>query len=184
MAAQDSDAYDSFDSPAQSQRQLHPRGGPPLGSVRGSEAYGSEAYGSDAYGYDDGYGDAYGDMYDSREGSPPGGPAAFRRVPAGMQGTPQQQRRPAAPGPYDEDDYYDEEDDEDYFADDLSWDGEVRGTRGAYRGRPGSAGHPRSRGPHNTGGRRRPLSAMAPRERQAAMMEDMMSRHPSTWDSK
>ncbi|KXZ56548.1 hypothetical protein GPECTOR_1g492 [Gonium pectorale] len=164
---------DSFDSPGARDGRPRPRGIPPRGHGRAS----SEAGLGD---YNDEYADS---LYDSQDD---GGEVTFRRVPAGdVQRTPPATgKRPQAPGPYDEEQYDDEYDDDDDFADDLSWDGEIRHTRGAYNagGRPGSAGHPRSRGPHAQGTRRRPLSAMAPRERQAAMIEEMMGRHPSSWD--
>ncbi|GFR41127.1 hypothetical protein Agub_g1775 [Astrephomene gubernaculifera] len=191
---EDSYYEDSYvDSSLERNGRPPPRGIPPRNHGRepSGEYYSSqEMYGEDTYGDD-------GDMYDDRA-SPA---AAFRRVPAPATHAPPHHapppppahpHRPPAPGPYDsgenqyeDDQYYSEDDGEDDFADDVSWDGEIRHSRGGYdgdRGRPSSAGHPRSRGPHAQGGRRRALSALPPRDRQAAILEDMMSRHPSTWD--
>ncbi|GLC44316.1 hypothetical protein PLESTB_000482800 [Pleodorina starrii] len=178
---------DPLDSPVGRDGRPPPRGIPPRRQVgESSEAYSNyddddfeEEYGNNDVGYG-GRGDGSGG---NRHG---GGDVAFRRVPAPEQRGSPPPRRPAAPSPPGDDDDY-----EDTFADDTSWDGEIpfapgggdAGRGRAVTSRPGSARQPRSRGPHASGDARlRATSALPPRERQAAMIEDMLGRHPGTWD--
>ncbi|EFJ39973.1 hypothetical protein VOLCADRAFT_108397 [Volvox carteri f. nagariensis] len=192
ILAPENPIQDPLDSPVARHGRPPPRGIPPRRQVAES----SEAYMDydDDYGDDDVENDVYGNRGDVRAGHHGGSSSVtFRRIPS-----PTQRGllppRPAAPSPPGDDEYEEQfEDDEDMFADDASWDGEIRFSAGGAPGRgsrhmvaaarPSSARQPRSRGPHATGGTRlRSTSALPPRERQAAMIEDMMGRHPSTWD--
>ncbi|GLI69193.1 hypothetical protein VaNZ11_013762 [Volvox africanus] len=183
---------DPLDSPVARGGRPPPRGIPPRRQI-GESSEGNfnliDEYGDDEDGYGSGM---YGNRGDGRSDRRSGG-VAFRRIPSPTRGPPP--KRPAAPSPPGDDDYEDEfevEDDEDVFADDASWDGEIRFSRGGGAGRvnhvvnaarPRSARQPRSRGLQVAGDTRmRATSALPPRERQAALITNMMSRHPSTWD--